>query len=191
MIRNKLGLLLGLFFAASFSANAVLIDIQSLDIDKNFNQLDLKSYWDSSISTTTPTAEYTGETALPGLYFKGRQNNNTLYKLVATFDYTEKGSFDFFAGLDAGKGAEIFVVGSKVFDDSSDIWWKLNWNNSDVIKISFEFFGGVNTMELHWAEGRNSGGNSFKITQDVSAPGALVMMMLGLGGVLARRKIKA
>lgn len=191
MMRNKLGLLLGLFFAASFSANAVVINIQSLDIASNFSELDLKTYWDTSATSATPEDEYTGLNALPGLYFKGRQNNNTLYKLVATFDYTEKGPFDFFAGLDAGKGAEIFVVGSKVFDDSSDIWWKLNWNNSDVIKISFEFFGGVNTMELYWAEGRNSGGNSFKITQDVSAPGALVMMMLGLGGLLARRKIKA
>jgi uncharacterized protein (TIGR03382 family) len=189
-MKNKLGLLLGLFFAASFSANAVLIDIESLDINSNFSEQDLKTYWDNS--TTAPTNEYTGLTALTGLYFQGSSNNNTLYKLTIDFGFSFTArTFDFFAGLDAGKGAEIFENGNLTFDDSSDIWWKLNWNDSDVINVSFAFNGGVDKVELYWAEGFNSGGNSFKITENVAAPGALVMMMLGLGGLLARRKIKA
>lgn len=190
-MKHKLGLLLGLFFAASFSANAALIDIESKDIGSTFNEQNLKAYWDSSTSSTT--SEFAGLTALTGLYFNGSGNNNTLYKLTIDFGYSLTArTFDFFAGLDAGKGAEIFENGNLIFDESSDIWWKRDWNNSDVINVSFVFNGnGRDTIELYWAEGFNSGGNSFKITENVSAPGALAIMMIGLGGLLARRKIKA
>jgi len=182
---------LGLFFAASFSANAALINIESKGISGTFNEQNLKAYWDAS--TTAFTSEFTGLTALTGLYFDGPGNNNKLFKLTIDFGYSLTArTFDFFAGLDAGKGAEIFENGNLIFNESSDIWWKRDWNNSDVINVSFVFnANGADAIELYWAEGRNSGGNSFKITEDVSAPGALAIMMLGLGGLLARRKIKA
>ena len=185
-MKTKLYSLIALFLVASFSANAALIKIESADINSNFNQIDLQAYW----NTITPDNSQ-NVTDLSGYFFNGSGNNNTIYKLTANFSSVNTMDVEFFAGLDAGHGAEIFVNNVLKVDIDSDIWWKRDWNNANVINVQAMFGAGNNTIELYWAEGKNSGGNGFRLVENVSAPSALAITLLGLGGLLVRRRIKA
>ncbi|MBT1450667.1 hypothetical protein KJ365_07205 [Glaciecola sp. XM2] len=168
-----------LFFMATIGANAATIQVETADLDANIDTallVDLAGYWD----TLTPSTSNTF--GLPtGLIFNGASNNNTIFKLTATFDETEASEVDFQAGLDAGYGAEVYVNGTQVFNTESNLWWSRNWNNNAVITLdTINFSAGVNTIEVYWAEDRNSGGNSFRANVKVSTPGVLSIFALGL-----------
>jgi hypothetical protein len=189
-MKHKLNSLLGLFLATSFSANAALITIESVDIATNFNESDLQAYWNSTSPTSSQIV-----TDLSGLYFNGRAHNNTLFKLTADFSSTNPLEVSFFAGLDAGRGAEIFVNNVLTVNDDSNIWWSRNWNSSDVIGVENILFGaGSNSIELYWGENRNSGGNSFLLeetelaTVEASSPAIVALFGLGLAGLAFRRR---
>lgn len=187
---RKIYSLIGLFLAATFSVNAAMVNVQSVDIASNFSNNDLATYW----STITPTTSE-NITDLSGL-FSGSANNNTIYKLTATFNSVNGLEVDFSAGLDAGYGAEVFVNSVNQFDTTSNLWWANNWNSSAVININDIIFGaGQNTIEIYWAENSNSGGNSFIITEtpievvDASAPAMFALFGFGLVGLAFRRKM--
>ena len=174
-----------LFFAVSFAANAAIITVQSADIDDLFTETDLAAYWDSITPSTSQTI-----TLPTGYLFNGSGNNNSIYKLTATFTEDEGSVVNFDAGLDAGYGAEVFVNGQRVFNTESNLWWTRNWNSSAVISLVDLYFGpGENIIEVFWAEDGNSGGNSFRANVRVSAPAILSIFGLGLAGlVFTRRK---
>lgn len=189
-MKHKLNSLLGLFLAASFSANAAIITIESVDIATNFNHSDLQAYWNGISPTSSQNV-----TDLSGLFFNGRSNNNTLYKLTADFSSANPLEVTLLAGLDAGLGAEIFVNNVLTVDDNSNIWWSRNWSSADVIGVEDILFGaGMNTIELYWGENGNSGGNSFSIveselaTVEASSPTIAVLFGLGLAGLAFGRK---
>jgi hypothetical protein len=189
-MKHKLYSLLGLLFAASFSANAALIKIESVDIAQNFNQTDLQAYWNSK----TPTSSLK-VTDLSGLFFNGSKYNDTLYKLTANFSSANPLEVSFLAGLDAGRGAELFVNNVLTVDKSSNIWWQRNWNSAHVIGVeNILFESGPNTIELYWSENGNSGGNSFKLVEtelsavNASAPSVAILLGLGFAGLALRRR---
>ena len=189
-MKHKLNSLLGLFLATSISANAAIITIESVDIATNFNQSDLQAYWNSISPTTSQTV-----TDLSGLFFNGNANNNTLYKLTADFSSSNPLEVSFLAGLDAGRGAEIFVNNVLTVNDDSNIWWARNWNSADVIGVENVLFGaGANSIELYWGENGNSGGNSFLLeeielaTVEASSPAIALLFGLGLAGLAFARK---
>lgn len=189
-MKHKLNSLLGLFLAASFSANAALITIESVDIATDFNESDLQAYWNSTSPTSSQIV-----TDLSALYFNGSAYNNTLFKLTADFSSTNPLEVSFLAGLDAGRGAEIFVNNVLTVNDDSNIWWSRNWNSSDVIGVeNILFDAGSNSIELYWGENRNSGGNSFILEEtelaavEASSPAIAVLFGLGLAGLAFTRK---
>lgn len=189
IMKRRIYSLIGLFLAATFSVNAAMVNVQSVNIANNFSNNDLATYWSSITPTTSENI-----TDLSGL-FSGSGNNNTMYKLTATFDSANGLEVDFSAGLDAGYGAEVFVNSVNQFDTTSNLWWANNWNSSAVININDIIFGaGPNTIEVYWAENTNSGGNSFIITEtpleavDASAPAMFALFGLGLAGLAFRRK---
>jgi hypothetical protein len=178
-----------LFFAASFAANSAVVTVQSSDIANPFTVDDLAVHW-SGLDSNLITLELANGSLPTASLFNGSSNNNTLYKLTATFTETEASVVNFFAGLDAGWGAEVFVNGTSAFDTTDDLWWNNNWNNAnEVISIlGINFASGVNIIEVYWAEGQNSGGNSFKADVKVSAPTILSIFALGLAGLAFTRK---
>jgi hypothetical protein len=189
-MKRKICSLIGLFLAATFSVNAAMVNVQSADIATNFSNTDLATYWSNITPTTSEDI-----TDLSGL-FTGSGNNNTIYKLTATFNSANGLEVDFSAGLDAGYGAEVFVNSVSQFDTTDNLWWSNNWNSSAVININDIIFGaGTNTIEVYWAENSNSGGNSFIITEtpieavDASAPAMFALLGLGLAGLAFRRKM--
>jgi len=181
---KKIMSIAALFFAASFGANAALVTVQSADIDRSFTVTDLAAYW-ANITPSTPQM-----ITLPtGFLFNGSGNNNSIYKLTATFTEDEGSLVSFDAGLDAGYGAEVFVNGQLVFNTESNLWWSRNWNSNAVISLVDLYFGpGQNVIEVYWAEDGNSGGNSFRADVRVSAPAILSIFALGLAGLAFTRR---
>lgn len=168
--------LIGLLFVVNFSANAAIITIESVKLDNGLHTNDLSSYWDSvqadssSVITTENILEAT-------LIFNGSANNHSFFKLTAEFGSSIYDTVNFFAGFDAGYGAEIFFNNTMVSNVDSNIWWSRNFDKAIDIE-NLNLVGGVNTFEVFWAENSNSGGNSFELSFDDNERMALALSNL-------------
>ena len=196
-------LLATLILACSFSANAALITIESANTNFGSNKnVDLASYWAGLDDSDIASESFSSATML----FKGKEFNNSIYKMTINLFPNKDTKFGFFAGLDAGYGAELFHNGNLVTDINSDIWWSRNWNNSQVISEDMMLSAGSNEITFFWAEGNASGGNSFEfalagerlalssanLQAQVPAPstiGIFAMTLIGMS-LFGRRKSK-
>lgn len=197
-------LLATLILACSFSANAALITIESADANFGSNRtVDLASYWANLADSEIASESFSAATML----FNGSVFNNSIYKMTINLFPGNDLRFDFFAGLDAGNGAELFHNGNLVADFNQNIWWSRNWNNNQVIAQDMLLNAGNNEITFFWAENSNSGGNSFEfaindgerlalsspnLQAEVPAPstiGIFAMTLIGLS-LFGRRKSK-
>lgn len=193
--------LMALFFTCVTTANASLITVDRADAVFGNANIDLQAAF-AGIDAADITSE-----ALPSdvLLYNGSQFNDTIYKLTMDFTSSKNRVMDFFAGLDAGRGAELYLNGTLVNDANQNLWWSRNFNSSQVFDTTgLNINAGQNIVELYWAENGNSGGNSFlfsidggnakvlsadNLTNSVPSPSLFVLLGLGLAGlVVARRK---
>lgn len=162
--------LLGVFALVTFSANASLITVESIKLDQRLNTSDLSAFWSSVLSNPASTI-ITSKIAEATNLFAGSINNNTFYKMTVELQSVGNQAMSFFAGLDAGYGAEIFFNGDLVANEDRNIWWggRTFTNNSKIISLeNLNLRNGSNAIEVFWAENSNSGGNSFEISIDDS-----------------------
>ncbi|GGW84469.1 CCXG family PEP-CTERM protein [Alteromonas halophila] len=167
---KKLFAVCALLFTVSFSANAALITIESADANfGNNTNVDLAGYWAGLDADDISSEAFTAATML----FSGSQFNNSIYKMtINLFPGTER-QFSFFAGLDAGNGAELFHNGALIADINSNLWWSKRWSNNSVIAQNMQLGAGSNQLTFFWAENSNSGGNSFEFAIDGAERAAL------------------
>lgn len=204
MMFRKILATMGLLLSISFSANAALITVERADAVLGTANLDLAGYW-ASLSSADITSEMI-QTAT--MLYNGSANNNTIFKMTIDVPNSVDVLFSLFAGLDAGRGAEVFVNGNLIADVNSNIWWSRSWSHSSVIAAeNLNFLANqMNQIVIYWAENGNSGGNSFEfmvdggprlaLSQDnlysaVPAPSTIALFGLALIGLgLSRRNAK-
>ncbi|WP_100643172.1 CCXG family PEP-CTERM protein [Alteromonas facilis] len=191
-----------LIVATSFSAQASLITVEHADVNVGTFNADLAAIW-AGLSAGDITSDSI-DTAT--LLYNGSANNQTIFKMTITVPNTRDILFNLFAGLDAGFGAEVFVNGSLLTEREEDLWWGRSWSNGDVMSIEgLNFLVGSNEIVVYWAEGSNSGGNSFEFSVDggdrlvlstsnlytaVPTPSTLALFGLVLFGLgMSRRKL--
>jgi hypothetical protein len=200
---KKFVAIIGLVMASSIGANASLITIEQADLNVGTTNADLAAIWAGLSATDISSETLMGDATL---LFNGSAKNNTIFKMTINVPNVNDVMFSLFTGLDAGYGAEIFVNGSLFAERNEDLWWARNWSNGDTFAAEgLNFLAGGNQIVVYWAEGRNSGGNSFEFSVDggdrlvlsngnlytaVPAPSTIALFGLALVGLgFSRRKV--
>lgn len=191
---------IAIFFSSVFYSNAAIIKIDRADAVFSSSNVDLATEW-SNLDTSTIISQ-----TLPtqSLLFNGSQFNNTIFKLTMEFTSSKDRVLDLFSGLDAGRGAELYVNNVLVSDANTNLWWSRSWTHSQVFSnTGLDIDAGQNIIELYWAENVNSGGNSFQFSVDgsknqqlsgealanaVPVPSIISLIFAGLIGLLVTRK---
>jgi hypothetical protein len=181
-------------------ANAAIITIDRADATFSSSNLDLQAEF-AALDASDIISE-----ALPSsaLIYNGSAFNNTIFKLSIDFVSSTARTMDFFAGLDAGRGAELWLNGALLNDANQNLWWSRNFNNNQVFDTTgLSILEGQIVLEVYWAENGNSGGNSFNFSVDggnskrltavnlvneVPAPAIILLLCLGATGVFFARK---
>lgn len=167
---------IGFFFVISFNVSAAIITVESFKLDNGLNTNNLSSYWDSVLADSSSVI--TTDNILDAtLIFNGSANNHSFFKLTAEFGSSIYDTVNFFAGFDAGYGAEIFFNDTMVSNVDSNIWWSRNFDKAIDIE-DLNLVSGLNTFEVFWAENNNSGGNSFELSFDNNERMALAVSNL-------------
>jgi hypothetical protein len=188
----------------SIPASAALISIEKVDTQISTANALLAEYW----SNFPENLKTTDDIEIATLLYNGSVFNNTLFKMTINLDHNQDFVFDLYAGLDAGRGAEVFQNEQKIFDANYNIWWQRNWQHSHVISLEDLFFSaGKNQLVLYWAENFNSGGNSFEfafndgnrmvLSQDnleqyitqVTEPNSLLILAISLLLLCSRQRL--
>lgn len=130
---------------------------------------------------------------------------HSIAHLSISFDLATQSTWSFDFGLDAGYGAELFVDGNLVVDRTDDLWWRRNWQHSDVFSLTaYDFTKGSHTLDVYFAENCCDGLSTVRMTnhstqeismltssalQAASIPEPATAILFGLGalGLLLRR----
>jgi hypothetical protein len=197
-----------LILLLSSHANASLVTLQSLDINRSFDYSDsFKTYWNNNALGINAPDVLEVDT-----FEDIRTGGDKLNLLSIEFDLTSDTLFSFFAGLDAHYGAEIYIDNELIHSVYADLWWSKNWNHRSVVTLEDALLStGQKLVEIFWAESCCNGPNSVMFafnneapqfltksaldlaTTEVSAPTNIALMglgLLGLIGLSGRKKIK-
>lgn len=182
------GLVVGIMFASS--AFASVITYETRKTNNGVNQADYQASWGNQTSSinTYNLNNFTNQRA-PGGHFHSY--------LSVSFDASATNSWGFQLAPDAGFGGALYVNGTQVDTNSSDLWWGFNWNNTNELlgSTGLSLNDGTNTIEAYWAEACCNGGQSARFSADngqtwkdlstanlsVDAPEPGVLALLGLG----------
>jgi len=185
------------------SAHAASIDLEKAYYESSDSR-DFKTVWDAIPETDKTFSTLTEFTSVD-------TGNNTLSKLSIDFFVGQATDIDFKFGLDGGYGAAVYLNDTLVTERIEDLWWKGNYNHSDVINTNFgTSSAGSYSLDVYWAEGWNSGPQSAQFTLDggdnwlklsvsnlesvsaVPEPSTYALMLgsLGLIGFMAARRRK-
>jgi hypothetical protein len=155
---------IGFFCVISVNVSAAIITVESVKLDSGLNTNNLSAYWDGVLADSSSVI--TSENILDAtLIFNGSANNHSFFKLTAEFGSSIYDTVNFFAGFDAGYGAEIFFNDTMISNVDSNIWWSRNFDKAIDLE-NLNLTSGLNTFEVFWAENNNSGGNSFELSFD-------------------------
>ena len=158
---KKLITVLGLVLVVALPAKASLITVEKVNTQLNSNNILLDDYW-KGVSTSQIV---TNNIEVATMLYSGSAHNNTLFKMTINLMHNIDFVFNFYAGLDAGRGAEIYNNDTQLLDLNSNLWWARNWAHSHVIAIeNLSFSAGKHEFVVYWAENYNSGGNSFEFS---------------------------
>lgn len=143
-------------------ANAALITYSYTDITSSFNSSSsLYDYITNSSNTTSSSV--TDFTLVSG-------EEDSVSMVEFSFNLASLTDLDVFAGVDADYGAEIYVNGVQAFDTQDNLWWKLDWSNSDVFGVADDFNGFVD-IKIVWAEECCGGSASIALSSSVLPSG--------------------
>jgi len=147
---------------SSFTSQAAVITYSYADLDASFDaSTSLLDYFNSQTATEVAVSDFDME----GTF------DDSIMNVTFSFDLTTDTSFEVFAGLDAGYGAEIYINNSLVLDSTADLWWSKNWTSSDVISFEQLLTAGSNTFTIVWAEECCSGLSSIAFSSPLVAGG--------------------
>ena len=161
LMRKILGLFIIWCLGAGVS-NAALITYSYTAIDASFDaSSSLLDYITTSSSvTSTNVTEFT----------EVNSEEDSVSMVEFTFNLGSSTSIDFFAGVDANFGGEIYVNGVQVFDTEDDLWWRRSWTHSDVMSTS-DVFNGFVDIQILWAEECCGGLSSIAMSSSALASG--------------------
>jgi len=148
------------------------------------------------LSCNVNLSEFTGIVSDDFCSGIGRRNLATLY----TIDYMISGVGDiqFEFGTDWGRGGILIGTNAPETPITDNIWWAMNWNNSDVLDFSLSGAGAGSFRLLGFENGNtgpsslrfsSDGGQTFAaVTQTVSEPAVGGLFLLGLAGLMMVRR---
>lgn len=188
--------LIAALFGAQANAATITLDTRSLDTNPNAFGSMLDAYNGQSSTVTSRDLNQ---------FWRKRIGNYSIAHLNISLDSDVTGTWLFDFGLDAGYGAELYVNGTQVEDRSDDLWWRYNWNNSDVLSGEGDIEYGSNSIDLYFAENCCNGRSSGRFSNDggaswwrlsvaeldaatVTEPSTLLMLGLGLLGLAGARR---
>ena len=181
------------------NANATLITLDSRVITNGVDSSDFLTSWAEQESTITSNVVDN----LTGL----RLGKNTFGHLQIDLSLVRDNAnwtFDF--GLDAGYGAAVYLNGVLVDSRSDDLWWRYNWNHSDVFTVTLaDLARGSQVIDIYWAENCCNGSSSIRFTNDanqvhtlsvanldaasIPEPTSIALFGLAVLGLVARRRM--
>jgi hypothetical protein len=161
---RKVLVTLCLVFCVAIPSHAALITVERADANFTSNNINLADYWLDIALSGIKSETFESATDL----YKGSEYNHTIFRMTILLPGNLSGLFNFYAGLDAGNGAEFFVNGRFLRDVADDLWWANDWNNKDVVELTGLNFkpSNSNSIEVYWAENGNSGGSSFEFIEN-------------------------
>ncbi|MEQ3648102.1 CCXG family PEP-CTERM protein [Alteromonas sp.] len=146
----------------SFASQASVITYSYADLDGSFDaSASLLDYYNSQTATEVSIADFDME----GTF------DDSIMNVTFSFDLDTDTSFEIFAGLDAGYGAEIYINNALVLDTTADLWWSKDWTSSDVISFEELLTAGSNTFTIVWAEECCGGLSSIAFSSPLVAGG--------------------
>lgn len=141
----------------STNAFASLITLETQDYTGGTPSTDYRTAWDALDGDITSTTldEFTNV----------KSGNKRFNHLTIEFDMAYDGMWSLMAGLDAGLGAEIYLDGVSVIQDTTNIWWANRWNHGDVLRLDdLALNSGTHTIEFFWIENCCNGANNIRFT---------------------------
>jgi hypothetical protein len=188
--------LLGLIFCAA-NASATLITLETRDINQYFDKNDLLNSWNNSTTGVENSID---------LFEMFKSGKNSLTMLTIDFNINHYDTWTFEGGLDAGYGAALFVDGTLVKNSTDNLWWRYNWNHSNVFKVEdIVFAPGDHVVQLLWAENCCNGASSVRFsdnsgedmilsvanvnTASIPEPTSIALFGLAALGLITRRKL--
>lgn len=190
-------LIISSLFIISANATVMTMDVRNYQASK-FAASDYQQKWadhDSTISSNSISE-----------FSKFKSGRNSFSHLGINFDMGLLDSISFQFGLDAGFGGEIFLDGLSLTQDSSDLWWRYDWEHIDVLAgMVVPLTPGMHSLDIYWAEGCCNGYSSGRFLTDngstwqtlsvvnldaaaVPEPASLALMLFGLSGIAYRVK---
>ena len=174
MNKNKLSLVAILMCFASSNLLAATLTLQTRSIDdpdsirRDVVRSGYKATWrnqESSISTRKLSEFDNLRIGSPGkkqpvfAYFKAR---------FSVSDEFASNDWGFRAGLDAGHGGALYLDGSLLDKNTSDLWWRYNWKNTSEIisRTDLDLVAGNHLLEIFWAESCCHGSSDAEFTVD-------------------------
>lgn len=192
-------------FALSTSVSAAVITYENRATDSGVDRSDYRSSWlaqDSSIFSRD-LDEFTNLRA-------NGSNRNQHSHLNFSFDVTEASvgkDWLFQFAVDAGLGGAVYVNGTQVYSDTSNLWWGRNWDRTNELLTASlnDVQTGSYEVDVFWAENCCNGWQSGRFSVDgndwyelstynleavgVPEPGSIAFMLIGFAGLVTVRKL--
>lgn len=172
MKKNKkfLASILLCFASTNLFAATLTLQTRSIDDRASISNSILESGYRTTWSNQNSAISTRGLTEFDNISLA---TNGTVESVFAYFKTTfsideDSASKDwgFRVGLDAGHGAAIYLDGNLINSDTSDLWWKYNWNNSSEIlsRNGLDLLAGNHLLEIFWAESCCHGSSDAQFT---------------------------
>lgn len=186
--------------AASAQASSITYDVRSIN-NGVFPQPTYAASWagQSSAITSQSLSDFNGS--------MGSNNGYNRLKVDFTISAAYAGNFLFFQlAPDAGYGGELYLDGTLLDQQITDLWWGYDWNNTgELLKANgVPLAQGNHNLEAFWAEGCCNGSQGGRFSFDgqnwesltvanldalaVPEPGTLPILTLAIVGLLAFRR---
>ena len=205
--RVILGLLAGLSLVTGVQASSITLETRAIT-----NTAVLPSYqgapginYQTGWQAQTSTISSSNLSAVNNVY----AGNGSFTHLSVQFSLgSAGGALQFQLAPDAGYGGALYLDGQLLDQDSTDLWWGMNWNSTaELLTGSANLSSGTHLLEAYWSEGccngasagrfnlNNTGWQELSVANlnalpaaTVPLPGVLPLLGLGLVGMTFVRR---